>query len=62
MEAFLIDIEKRAYHMAAFATGSHADALDLLQDSMIKLVSNYQEKPSKEWKPLIRGGHLSHMS
>jgi len=53
MEAFLIDIEKRAYHMAAFATGSHADALDLLQDSMIKLVSNYQEKPSKEWKPLF---------
>jgi len=53
MEAFLIDIEKRAYHMASFATGSHADALDLLQDSMIKLVSNYQEKPSKEWKPLF---------
>ncbi len=53
MEAFLIDIEKRAYRMAFFATGSHADALDLLQDSMIKLVSNYQEKPSKEWKPLF---------
>ena len=53
MEAFLIDIEKRAYHMAAFATGSHADALDLLQDSMIKLVTNYQEKPAKEWKPLF---------
>jgi len=53
MEAFLVDIEKRAYHMAAFATGSHADALDLLQDSMIKLVTKYQGKPSKEWKPLF---------
>ena len=53
MEAFLADIEKRAYHMAAFATGSHADALDLLQDSMIKLVTHYQEKPSNEWKPLF---------
>jgi RNA polymerase sigma-70 factor (ECF subfamily) len=53
MEAFLIDIEKRAYHMAVFATGSHTDALDLLQDSMIKLVTNYQDKPANEWKPLF---------
>jgi len=53
MEAFLIDIEKRAYHMAVLATGSHADALDLLQDSMIKLVTNYQDKPAKQWKPLF---------
>lgn len=53
MEAFLLDIEKRAYHMASFATGSHADALDLLQDSMIKLVTKYQDKPAKEWKPLF---------
>ncbi len=53
MEAFLADIEKKAYHMAAFATRSHADALDLLQDSMIKLVTKYQEKPANEWKPLF---------
>ena len=39
--------------MAAFATGSHADALDLLQDSMIKLVTHYQQRPSQEWKPLF---------
>jgi len=53
MEAFLMDIEKRAYHMAIFACGSHADALDLLQDSMIKLVTNYKNRPSNEWKPLF---------
>jgi len=53
MEAFLMDIEKRAYHMAAFACGTHADALDLLQDSMIKLVTNYKDRPSNEWKPLF---------
>lgn len=53
MEAFLVDIEKKAYHMAAYATSSHADALDLLQDSMIKLVTNYQDRPSNEWKPLF---------
>ena len=53
MEAFLADIEKRAYHMAAFATNSHAEALDLLQDTMIKLVTNYAEQPSNQWKPLF---------
>ena len=53
MEAFLADIEKRAYHMAALATNSHADALDLLQDAMIKLVTNYAEHPSSQWKPLF---------
>ncbi|PAJ74770.1 RNA polymerase sigma factor [Pseudoalteromonas sp. NBT06-2] len=53
MEAFLMDIEKRAYHMAFFACGSHADALDLLQDSMLKLVINYKERPSNEWKALF---------
>jgi RNA polymerase sigma-70 factor (ECF subfamily) len=53
MEAFLMDIEKRAYHMAIFACGTHADALDLLQDSMIKLVTNYKDRPSNEWKPLF---------
>ena len=53
MEAFLADIEKKAYHMAAFAAGSHADALDLIQDSMIKLVTNYADKPAEQWKPLF---------
>jgi RNA polymerase sigma-70 factor (ECF subfamily) len=53
MEAFLADIEKKAYHMAKFATSSHADALDLLQESMIKLVTKYQHRPSDEWKPLF---------
>jgi RNA polymerase sigma-70 factor (ECF subfamily) len=53
MEAFLADIEKKAYHIAAFAAGSHADALDLIQDSMIKLVTNYADKPAEQWKPLF---------
>ncbi len=53
MEAFLADIEKRAYRMTVLATSSHADALDIIQDSMIKLVTNYQNKPSTQWKPLF---------
>ena len=53
METFLVDIEKRGYRMAILATRSHADALDLLQDSMVKLVTKYQTKPSNAWKPLF---------
>ena len=53
MEAFLAQIEKKAYRMAVLGVGAHADALDVLQDSMIKLVSNYQQRPPQEWKPLF---------
>ncbi|WDE08675.1 sigma-70 family RNA polymerase sigma factor [Thalassomonas viridans] len=53
LEAFLADIEKKAYHIAANATTTQADAQDLLQDSMIKLVVNYRDRPSNEWKPLF---------
>lgn len=53
MERFLASVEKKAYHMAMFATSSHADALDLLQEAMIKLVSSYSEKDAQHWKPLF---------
>ncbi|PCH95083.1 MAG: RNA polymerase sigma factor [Gammaproteobacteria bacterium] len=53
MDVFLQDIEKKAYHMAYFAVSNHADALDLLQDAMIKLVTKYQHRPANEWKPLF---------
>lgn len=53
MAVFLQEIEKKAYHLALLSVGSHADALDLLQDTMIKLVTKYQNRPSNEWKPLF---------
>jgi RNA polymerase sigma-70 factor (ECF subfamily) len=39
--------------MAEIATKNEADALDIVQDAMIKLVNKYSDKPSKEWKPLF---------
>ena len=39
--------------MALLAVGQHADAIDILQDAMMKLVSNYAERPGNEWKPLF---------
>ena len=53
MEEFLQDIERRAFHMAKMATGSREDALDIVQDTMFKLVEKYSDKNSSEWRPLF---------
>ena len=53
MEAFLQQVERRAFHMARMATGHREDALDIVQDTMIKLVNKYSDKQHTEWKPLF---------
>lgn len=53
IDAFLVQIEKKGYRMALLAVGQHADAIDILQDAMLKLVTNYSERPCGEWKPLF---------
>ncbi len=39
--------------MAEIATQNQSDALDIVQDAMIKLVEKYSDKPAAEWKPLF---------
>jgi RNA polymerase sigma-70 factor (ECF subfamily) len=53
MDIFLASVEKRAYRMAHFATGSREEALDIVQDTMFRLVRSYAKKPEKKWKPLF---------
>jgi len=53
MDAFLAGIERRAFQMARIAIGDPDEALDLVQDSMIKLVQSYSAKPQTEWQPLF---------
>ncbi len=53
IENFLAQVEKKAYRMAEIATKSQADALDIVQDTMIKLVEKYSDKSEEEWKPLF---------
>lgn len=53
IDAFLVHVEKKGYRIALLAVGQHADAIDILQDAMLKLVANYSQKPDKEWKPLF---------
>jgi len=50
---FLSQVEKKAFRMAEIATQNEADALDIVQDSMIKLVEKYSDKPAEQWRPLF---------
>ena len=53
LDSFLSTVEKSAFRMADIATRNPDDALDIVQDAMIKLVENYSAKPTNEWRPLF---------
>ena len=53
LDAFLKGTEKRAFRIAQLATHNEADALDIVQETMIKLVTHYSERSAKEWRPLF---------
>jgi RNA polymerase sigma-70 factor (ECF subfamily) len=53
-EGFLAGIERRAFRMAELALGHREDALDAVQEAMIRLL-RYRAKPAGEWSPLFWG-------
>lgn len=53
LDKFLASVEKRAFQIARVAVRDGDEALDIVQDAMIKLASNYGHRPSEEWRPLF---------
>ena len=52
LESFLADVSPRAFRFAEAGLRSRDDALDAVQDAMMKMLV-YRERPAGEWTPLF---------
>ena len=53
LEGFLASVERKAYYICLYALHDEQAALDVVQESMLKLVEKYGSRPSKEWPALF---------
>jgi RNA polymerase sigma-70 factor, ECF subfamily len=53
LEQFLASVEKRAFKIAQLGLRNEDDALDAVQDAMMKLVQSYASRTEDEWRPLF---------
>ncbi|MEY2169709.1 MULTISPECIES: RNA polymerase sigma factor [unclassified Rhodanobacter] len=55
LDAFLAQVERRAFRVAELNLRQREDAMDAVQDAMLRLVKHYRDKPAAEWAPLFWG-------
>ncbi len=53
LDGFLADVERRALRMAEYATGNRDDALELVQEAMLRLVERYAGRDPADWPRLF---------
>jgi RNA polymerase sigma-70 factor (ECF subfamily) len=53
LDAFLRDVEGRAYRLTLLQVKDRDEALDIVQDAMIALVRRYARRPCEQWPPLF---------
>jgi RNA polymerase sigma-70 factor (ECF subfamily) len=53
LNAFLAGVERAAFRTAQMALGDREEALDAVQDAMLRLARSYARRPAEEWTPLF---------
>jgi RNA polymerase sigma-70 factor (ECF subfamily) len=53
LDQFLQGVERRAFKFAQLGLRNEDDALDAVQDAMMKLAQSYGSRGEDEWKPLF---------
>lgn len=53
LDAFLKRVEVSAFKIAMVSVRDRDDALDIVQDAMLRLAANYARRPPDEWRPLF---------
>lgn len=53
LDLFLREHQQQAFAIAIVSVNQEADALDVVQETMVAFIKNYRNKPTADWRPLF---------